>query len=267
LPAYDLSPEQEPNGTWVVFGGFDSYVEEWFPMLAAAVAAGRRLIVFDGPGQGGALIDNDIKMIVEWERPVKAILDHFDLRDVTLVGASMGGALAIRAAAFESRVSRVVSFDILVNLLEVFMSNVSESRAQKLTKIMPRVPARLMNAYMGALIRRKPLFEWGIDHGMNVTGAESPAGFLRSANRFDTTDISSRVTCDALLLAGATDHAIPFSMLARQTALLTNARSVTTRRFTEAEHASNHCQIGNIGIMISTVLSWEAGLDAVRRTT
>jgi predicted esterase YcpF (UPF0227 family) len=36
-----------------------------------------------------------------WERPVKAVLDYFNLEDVTIIGASLGGYLAPRAAVFE----------------------------------------------------------------------------------------------------------------------------------------------------------------------
>jgi|GEM_PF-6992792 len=39
LPAYELTdPDaaQPPRSTWVVFGGFDSYIEEMFPVPAAA---------------------------------------------------------------------------------------------------------------------------------------------------------------------------------------------------------------------------------------
>jgi len=37
------------------------------------------------------------------------------------------------------------------------------------------------------------------------------------------------------------------------------ARSVTARVFTEAEQASNHCQIGNTGLALKVILDW---LDA-----
>jgi len=66
---------------------------------------------FEGPGQGAALEDHGLPMIPEWERPVAAVLDHYRLDDVTIVGESLGGGLVIRAAAFEPRISRVVSMD------------------------------------------------------------------------------------------------------------------------------------------------------------
>jgi hypothetical protein len=35
-----------------------------------------------------------------------------------------------------------------------------------------------------------------------------------------------------------------------------NARSVTTRTFTAAEQASNHCQVGNIGAAVRVIQGW-----------
>ena len=43
-----------------------------------------------------------------------AVLDHFGLADVTLIGLSLGGYLAPRAAAFEERIKRVVAHDVFI---------------------------------------------------------------------------------------------------------------------------------------------------------
>jgi pimeloyl-ACP methyl ester carboxylesterase len=40
---------------------------------------------------------------------VGALLDHLGLEDITLVGLSMGGYFALRAAAFAPRVKRVIA--------------------------------------------------------------------------------------------------------------------------------------------------------------
>ena len=51
-----------------------------------------------------------------------AVLDHFELDDVTLLGISPGGYLAPRAAAFEPRVRRVIVFDVCWDLFEAGLS-------------------------------------------------------------------------------------------------------------------------------------------------
>ena len=108
LPAYELTdPDaaQPPRSTWVVLGGFDSYIEEAFPVLAAVAKRGRRVIAFEGPGQGGTLeagtlpglrTGQRLTMRTNWAAPVSAVLDHFDIEETTLVGMSLGASQARR---------------------------------------------------------------------------------------------------------------------------------------------------------------------------
>jgi hypothetical protein len=64
------------------------------------------------------------------------------------------------------------------------------------------------------------------------------------------------VTQDVALVGGEHDAFQPPKLLARQAAALTNARSVTTRIFTAAEHADQHCQMGNLRLATAWVASW-----------
>lgn len=261
LPAYDLCPGGEPASTFVLFGGFDSYIEELLPALLPLVEAGHRVIAFDGPGQGGALDQFGLAMTPHWEEPVTAVLDHYNLDDVTAVGASLGGGLVIRAAAFEPRIRRVVAWGVLEDFLKVLTGQIHPA-APPAVKLLLALRARpIINAVARAAAASKPVSAWGLQHGMHVTGTSSPYEFLNAARSFTTRDISDRVTADVLLLAGADDHLIPLSQLPRQAANLTNARSVSTRVFTAAEQASNHCQVGNVGLALRTILAWQQTLS------
>jgi pimeloyl-ACP methyl ester carboxylesterase len=258
LPAIDLRPQAESAGTIVVFGGFDSYVEEFLPMLATMVDAGHRVIAFEGPGQGGALEDHGLPMIAEWERPVAAVLDHYGLTDVTVVGESLGGGLVIRAAAFEPRITRVVSMDILDDELEVIARQIGRGVTPVLRLLLALRAKGIVNAVARRAIARKPVTAWGLQQGMHVTGTRTAYDFLRSTTRFNTRRVSQLVTADVLLLAGADDHYVPLRQLRRQATNLVRARSVTTRTFTTAEQASNHCQVGNIGAAVREIQGWLA---------
>ena len=77
------------------------------------------VIGFDGPGQGATLIDGGIAMDIRWEKPTSVILDYFDLDDITLIGLSVGGWLCLRAAAFESRIKRVVATGHAIHYMEI----------------------------------------------------------------------------------------------------------------------------------------------------
>src|SRR5262249_10618157 len=95
LPAYRFTPVN-PKGVIVLFGGFDSYIEEWFPLFFYVKDEGYDVVAFEGPGQGRVLEDYHLPMTHRWEKPVQAVLDYFGLDDVTLVGLSLGGCLSIR---------------------------------------------------------------------------------------------------------------------------------------------------------------------------
>lgn len=284
LPAYELTaPDavQPPRSTWVVLGGFDSYIEETFPVLAAVAKRGRRVIAFEGPGQGGALeadleagtlpglrTGKRLTMRTNWAAPVSAVLDHFDIEETTLVGMSLGGGLVMHAAAGEPRVRRVVAFDVLDDFLEVLVSQslpptparIAGRTLARIEPLIAHVPGGMLNRVLAARSRRSLMAWWGMWQGMHVTGTHSPAAFLRAAAAFSTADVSPRVTGDVLLMQGAEDEFVPLHQMVRQAERLTAARSVTTRTFTRAESAASHCQTGNPGLVARTILAWEEGL-------
>ena len=53
-------------------------------------------------------------MTHEWEKPVAVILDYLGSDNVTLIGISLGGYLAVRAASLEPLVQRVIANDVML---------------------------------------------------------------------------------------------------------------------------------------------------------
>ena len=76
LLAYRFTPAQ-PKGTLMIFGGSDSYIEEFLPFLLTLKERGYDVVCFEGPGQGHVLEEEGIPMTSEWHKPVKAVLDYF----------------------------------------------------------------------------------------------------------------------------------------------------------------------------------------------
>lgn len=265
LPAYRFG---EPDrGSVVMFGGFDSYVEEFLPMMLTLARHGYEVIGFEGPGQGGALEDHGLPMTPDWHRPVGAVLDHFGLDRVTLVGISLGGGLAIRAAAREPRVARVVCDDILTDFLAANLRQVPPATRAGLRVLRAIRANRLLDAVAQRRMRHDLLAQWGVTQGMHVLGVATPHEYFAAIARLTTADVSPEVRTDVLLLAGAGDLFVPLQQLTDQIATLTRARSITARVFTRDEQAENHCQIGNIGLSLQVMLDWLAGLDERDRAT
>ena len=260
LPAYRFNAPRA-NGTIVFFGGFDSYIEELTSAFVYLRDAGYDVIAFDGPGQGGALDEAGLPMTPEWGKPVSAVLDHFDIERVTLVGLSLGGCLVMRAAASEPRVERVVAYDVFTSLLDTNLRQTGPLPRGLLGVLLRIRVARIVNWMVARVAMKAPVVEWGIQQGMHVTGTSSAFEFLQRSRQFQTADISASIRQDVLLLAGTEDHYVPMEQWHRQIRMLKNARSITARLFTRSESAQNHCQVGNYGLALRTIVNW---LDEMR---
>lgn len=255
LPAYRFKPPGA-KCTIVFFGGFDSYIEELTSAFIYLRDAGYDVIAFDGPGQGGALDEAGLPMTADWHKPVSAVLDHFEVEGVALVGLSLGACLALRAAALEPRVTRVVAYDVLTNFLDSILRQIGTLRRASLKVLLRLNAAEAVDGVVERVARKSPVVRWNIEQGMRVTGTRSAFDFLRMSERFRTSNVSALITQDVLLLAGSEDHFVPMAQWYDQIRMLGNARSNTARLFTRSECAQNHCQVGNYGLALRTIVSW-----------
>lgn len=259
LPAYRFTPPRA-KCTIVFFGGFDSRIEELTSASLYFRDAGYDVIAFEGPGQGGALDESGLPMTAEWQKPVGAILDYFQVDRVALIGLSLGGCLALRAAAAEPRVAQVVAYDVLTNLLDIDLRQ-TPVLLRGLLRILLRLRAtRMVNWMVARVARKSPVVHWGIQQGMHVTGTSSAFEFFQRSSQFQTADISASIRQDVLLMAGSEDHYVPLGQWNDQIRMITNARSITARLFTRGESAANHCQVGNYRLALRTIVNWLDGM-------
>ena len=68
--------------------------------------------------------------------------------------------------------------------------------------------------------------------------------------------VADRIICDVLILAGEKDDFVPIEQAAQFQQSLTNARSVTTRVFTEEEGGEGHCQPGAATLVHAVLFEW-----------
>lgn len=155
---------------------------------------------------------------------------------------------------------RVVAYDVLTDFLDV---NLRQTNAllRPIVKLMLRFrAARGVDWIVARAARRSPVVQWGIRQGMHVIGTTTAFDFLQRITRYRTADVSASIKQDVLLLAGSEDHYVPTAQWKRQIGMLKNARSVTARMFTASENAENHCQVGNYGLALSTIVDWLDGM-------
>lgn len=259
LPALRLPAAGQHRGTLVIHGGFDSLMEELYSWATYFAGQGYEVILFEGPGQGGALRDSGLAMDYRWEHPAAAVLDYFGLEDVTWLGISMGGWLCFRAAALEPRISRVIASSVAYDYMKIPPPAV-ESFARWLLKY-----PGIMRPMAEMKMKLMPQENWGAVNLMYIMRRDDPVAASIDFLAFNAANLlSDRVSQDILVLTGAEDHFIPMKIHDLQVAALTNARSVTSRIFTRAEQAQNHCQVGNMGLALATMAAWMAEKEPVR---
>lgn len=252
LPAYLLpAAGQSPRGAVLLHGGFDSLIEEFFAVWQRIAAAGFDVVAFDGPGQGGARALGGLTFDHDWEKPVAAVLDHFDLDRAALVGMSMGGYWALRAAGREPRIERVVSWPPVYDWLHRVPAPVRGA-----TRVMLR-RRRFMRWSVRVRTRLVPTLRQVIDQAQYLVGSDDPMDAVDWFLGMNATHLGSdRVRQDVLIFAGEHDRFQPPVLARAQVAALTSARSVTVRMFTKAEHADEHCQMGNLPLACTVLTDW-----------
>ena len=128
LPGYFLkaNASDEPRPTLMSLGGADSLAEElyFWGGGAAAVRRGYNALLFEIPGQRGAMYSNpgaELFFRPDTEVPLQYVCDwvlgraDVDPTRLALAGWSLGGYFAPRAAAFEKRIKACIASTTLPN--------------------------------------------------------------------------------------------------------------------------------------------------------
>jgi pimeloyl-ACP methyl ester carboxylesterase len=146
LPAYLYIPSENrlTSGKIPVLintGGADSVQEElYFIHPQAGHLAGYAVLTFEGPGQGIVLRETGSLMRPDWEIVIGRVLDwlegyaiqlketgiELDLERIAIVGASMGGYYALRAAS-DSRIKACVAVDPFYDMWDFGTKHISRT--------------------------------------------------------------------------------------------------------------------------------------------
>lgn len=243
LPAIRIG-EDPKLPTTIFFAGYDSYIEELLPMIEnVAKQLKHNIVLFEGPGQGSAL-KNGLKFIPNWEKPMKALLDYFDLDQVNIVGISWGGYFAIRAAAFEKRIDKVVCFDIFYSGLDTLKMKTNQKDWDSLMALMEAKEEEAVNQIFYKKMSQDLDLNWKIKKGMENTGEKTPFALIKNFEKHTMANLGPLVNQDVLLLAGEQDQYVPIERLPQIEKELVNAASVTSKVFTKETGGEQHCQAG-----------------------
>ncbi|MEU6404187.1 alpha/beta fold hydrolase [Streptomyces sp. NPDC046985] len=194
LPGYlflaDDSGDVRP--TVIYHGGFDSTLEEnYFGLAVGALRRGYHVLTFDGPGQGTALRDQGLHFRPDWEAVVTPVVDfattcpEIDATQMVLVGTSLGGYFAARAAAFEPRLAACILHDGVYEAHSVF--------------------AKLPVAASGGADDVDAKTRWVIDNGQWTFGVESVRELIEASEPYTMENIAQQIDCPTLVLEAEND--------------------------------------------------------------
>jgi pimeloyl-ACP methyl ester carboxylesterase len=251
IPVIRFAAVGQKKGTILLHGGFDSFVEEWFLIMKYLALSGFEVIGFEGPGQGHMLIKQGIPLDYQWEKPIKCLLNHYTIDETTIFGLSMGGWFCMRAAAFEPRIKNVIASGHAVDysrippefaraIMMFFVKHCRSFTAKQFVKTSQKQGIQGWQTYQLSNITKLPPLE-AFEYSLK----------LNADNLF-----CDQIKQNVLILSGSNDHFVPIKMHKKQVALLKNAKSIQEKIYTKREHANNHCQIGNIGLMLKDVITW-----------
>lgn len=256
LPVMRVVPKNENKGRILIHGGNDSYFEEFLFTILYLQEQGFEVYLFEGPGQGGVMRLQGMHFTHEWEKPVKAVLDYFDLDQITIIGISLGGYLAPRAAAFDKRIARVVAWSIFPCFQDVIVGMESPG-VQKIFYLLMNLHAKpIINLIFNTLAKKEPVIDWGLKHGMYAYEANSAYDYARKLKLYDMEPVADKITQDMLIIGANEDHFINYRIVGREINMLKNVKSLTFRLFTDKEDAQNHCNVGNGKLVLDTICNW-----------
>lgn len=256
LPVMSCKAKGECAGSILLHGGNDSYIEEFFDALLYLQENGFDVYLFEGPGQGGVLREQNIKFTHEWEKPVKEIIDYFKLSDVTIVGASLGGYLAPRAAAFDKRITKVVGWSIFPDFFDILLADDPKPVRNLMDTAFRKGFAGIFNGFYKKMMEKSELVKWNLMHGMYAYDAPDPVGYVKKIRKFTLKGIGNMITQDMLIIGGRDDHMIMPHLFHEEYDLLPNVRSLAFHLYSNRDDAGSHCGIGNMELILDTVVSW-----------
>ena len=205
LPGYFLKADDNggARATVLGLGGYDGTCEEvYFYFAAPALARGYNVLLFDGPGQGAALLQQGMSMRPDWDTVITPVVDlparaagRRPTR-IALAGLSMGGFLGPRAASKEHRLAALIadsgSFDMFAGALT-------------------RMPKPLANGYEAGhtwarealktllhQVSEKPTGGWALRRGMTVHGVDSPLAYFDALREYRLGGFADRSTAQHL---------------------------------------------------------------------
>jgi len=241
LPALFIPAAAPGRAPTVVFvDGFDLYKELVYlrKNSDAARSRGMAMLIVDTPGVGEALRLRGITTRHDTEAPVGACIDYLATRPdvdadrIGLIGLSLGGYYAPRAAAFEKRVKACIAWGAQWDVAARW-----RRRHAKLDKSSLSAPDTQM---------------------LWVTGKDSTESALEFVRNFTLAGVADRITVPFLVVHGASDHLVPLDEAKQVIAAAVNSPRAELVVTTPEYGGEGHCCMDGMQTGVDLIYDWLA---------
>lgn len=251
---YRVDNSSTPRPTLIVHGGYDSTGEElYLEVAAAALQRGYNCLTFEGPGQGAMIREQRLPFRPDWEQALTPVVDYLltrpeaDPKRIALMGISLGGLLAPRAAAFEHRLAACIANDGVYNF------QFSEKTRPFLNPGDRTPEPHEYNEAAAKIMGFSTGIRWAIENGLFTFQAGSYYDLIQKTEPFTLDGIAEKIQCPTLVCEAEADH-----FFAGQPQRLYDALTCpkTYMKFTAEEGAEEHCHFGALQLYNHRVFEW-----------
>jgi dipeptidyl aminopeptidase/acylaminoacyl peptidase len=238
LPAYFVK-RREAGVKWptvVFFDGLDYTKEmQYFRGVPELAKRGLACLIVDLPGNGEAIRFRGMHARYDSEVAGGAAIDYLETRPdvnkdrIGIMGISLGGYTAPRAAAFEKRFKACVAWGAIYDYHALWKNRIDAAFKTSLS-----VPGEHITWFLGV---------------------DTLDQVLKKLEPFTLEGVVQKIQCPFLLTHGEKDAQVS-TEIARQEFAAVGSKDKTFKIFTEEEGGSEHCQGDNLTLGISCIGDW-----------
>jgi esterase/lipase len=255
LPGYFITTKAKNAPLLIVNTGFDGTDEElYFAVGLAAHKRGYNVLLVEGPGQGEVIKLQGIPFRYDWEQVVTPIINfsdrlpNVDHSKIALMGLSMGGYLAARAAAFEPRLNAIVLNGGVYSVL----ASVTSSMPSDFVNLAYQKPSQF-NSIVQKQMTEDTNASWFFNNASWVFKAKTPADVIKTLKNYTLEDVIDKIKCATLVIDSADDQFFKNQPQQVYDQLKAPKKLI---HFTAQETAQAHCQAGAIAISNEYIFNW-----------